>query len=314
MVLIVGATGNLGLSICTELAGRGHPLRAVVRPSSDPERVETLRRLGAAVVQADLKDPASLERACQGVGTVVTTATTTLRDQGADSIADVDLRGGLNLVEAARRAGVGRYVYLSFPEAVDGPQPFPLAQAKRAVERAWRESGLQGVVLHAGLFMEFWLSPAAGFDARVGSARVAGDGTGTLPWVSLRDVARVAATCLDHPEWTGTLSVVAETLPMNGVIRLFEAAGGRAFTTQAVPQSALEAQRAGATSALDQSFAGLMQAVARGVPMTLDARLAGLQATLTRVSSYAASLMEAPAPLPASGARGAPTVERRAGS
>ena len=291
MVLVVGATGNLGFSICTELTRRGHPLRAVVRPSSDLGRVKALGHLRAEPVPADLKDPASLERACQGVDTVITTATTTLRDQRADSIADVDLQGGLNLVEAARRAGVGRYIFVSFPEAADGPQPFPLAQAKRAVERAWRHSGLRGVILQAGIFMEFWLSPAVGFDAHNATARVAGDGAAPIPWVSLRDVARVAAACLEHPEWDGTLRVLAEQLSMNGVIEVFGEVGGRRLTTQTIPQPVLDAQRLAASTPLDQSFAGLMQAMARGVPMTPDARLAELHSTFTTVHSHAWSVM-----------------------
>ncbi|PNY80743.1 SDR family oxidoreductase [Deinococcus koreensis] len=295
MILVVGATGNLGFSICSELAGRGYSLRAVVRPSSDPGRVEALRQLGAEPALADLKDPASLRRACDGVDTVITTATTTLRDQESDSIADVDLQGGRNLVEAARQAGVNRYVFLSFPEAADGPQSFPLAQAKRAVEQAWRQSGMRGVILQAALFVEFWLSPAAGFDAPNASARVVGAGTAQMPWVSLRDVARAVAACLEHPEWDGTLSVVAENLSMNEVIRVFEEVGGNSFTIQTVPQAALEAQRAQATSPLDQSFAGLMLSQTRGVFMTPDTRLAELHPTFTTVRGYASSVLGAPA-------------------
>lgn len=90
------------------------------------------------------------------------------------------------------------------------------------------------------------------------------------------------------------------------------AVGGRAFTTKSVPVSALQAQRTGAP--LEQSFAGFLQAMARGVPMTPDTRLAGLQPSFTSVRNYATSVMEAPAPPPGSGARGAPAVERRAGS
>lgn len=288
MVLVVGATGQLGRSICEQLTRQGRQVRAVVRPSSPPEQVEALRTLGAQLIQADLKDPASLPTACQGMDAVVTTATTTRRDPAKDSIPDVDHQGGLNLVEAARQAGVGQFVYVSYPEAFDGPRPAPLSQAKRAVEAALRWGDMPFTILQPGVFMEVWLSPALGFDFFNARARVLGSGEAPVGWISLHDVAHASVACLDRPDLRGaTLPLVAENRRMREVVALFEEASGRPFGTEHVPVEALEAGRAAATSPLEQSFAALMLTLAQGAAITPDPRQAALCPAPTTLRAYA---------------------------
>src|SRR4051812_1521715 len=74
MNLVVGATGMVGTEICRLLTSAGQPIRAMVRNSSDPIKVELLKTLGATVMRGDLRDARSLKAACQGAKTVVTTA------------------------------------------------------------------------------------------------------------------------------------------------------------------------------------------------------------------------------------------------
>ncbi len=58
MNLVVGATGVLGGEICRQLRQAGKPVRALTRSTADPLKVEQLKRLGATLVQGDLKDRA----------------------------------------------------------------------------------------------------------------------------------------------------------------------------------------------------------------------------------------------------------------
>ncbi len=78
MILVIGATGLLGGEICRRLAAAKMLIRAMVRATSSPSRVEQLTALGATLARGDLKDRASLDAACRGVETVITTASTTL--------------------------------------------------------------------------------------------------------------------------------------------------------------------------------------------------------------------------------------------
>ncbi|MDQ3701641.1 MAG: NmrA family NAD(P)-binding protein, partial [Chloroflexota bacterium] len=93
MILVAGATGFLGGEICRRLVAEDQPVRAIVRPTSDPARLAHLRTLGVETAQADLKDRASLDRACRGVSTVISTVSTTLSRQEGDSIERVDGQG-----------------------------------------------------------------------------------------------------------------------------------------------------------------------------------------------------------------------------
>jgi uncharacterized protein YbjT (DUF2867 family) len=93
MNLIVGATGILGSEICRLVAETGKPVRALVRATSDPDKVARLKALKVDVVIGDLKDRRSLDAACRGVSAIVSTASSTLSRQEGDSIESVDRDG-----------------------------------------------------------------------------------------------------------------------------------------------------------------------------------------------------------------------------
>ena len=108
-VLFVGATGNLGGRILRSLLSRGKKVRALVRPGSDASR---LPQEGVEVVRGDLLDASSLDRAASGVSTVVTSAIGYSARKEGDSLR-TDGEGNRNLVDAAKRAGVSKFVFLS---------------------------------------------------------------------------------------------------------------------------------------------------------------------------------------------------------
>ena len=148
MNLIVGATGMLGGEICRLLAEQGSAVRVLVRESSNPEKVDRLRSIGAEVVRGNLKDRASLETACRGASAVVSTASSTVSRQSGDSIESVDRQGQLNLIEAAEKAGVKHFILISFP-IVD--IEFPLQTAKRAAEDRLRRGRMTYTIRQAEL-------------------------------------------------------------------------------------------------------------------------------------------------------------------
>jgi dihydroflavonol-4-reductase len=106
--LVTGATGFLGWHVAWKLIDRGHSVRALVR---DPKR---LRELDVEAVTGDLRDAESLERAVTGCGSVFHVAADYrlwARDSSELYRSNVD--GTRNLLSAARRAGVERFVYTS---------------------------------------------------------------------------------------------------------------------------------------------------------------------------------------------------------
>jgi len=287
MILVVGATGALGSEICRLLTRRNRSVRALVRPTADRSRVEQLRTLGATLVPGDLKDRSSLDEACRGVDAVISTATTTMSRQPDDSIPSVDQDGQLRLVDAARAAGVPRFVYVSYSRHLD--IDCPLTTAKRSVEERLTRSGMTYTILRPSFFMEVWLSPALGFDPQNARAQLYGSGEAKISFVSAKDVARFAVDCLDNSAASNATIELGgpEALSPLEVVRRFEKAGGRPFTVETVPEAALEAQLAGATDPLQKSFAALMVGYARGDAIDMTETLTTFREQLTSVDEFA---------------------------
>lgn len=287
MILVVGATGALGGEICRQLVAGEMRVRAMVRPTSDPVKTAALRAMGCTLVQGDLKDRPSLDRAVKGARTVITTVSTTGSRQTGDSIQNVDQDGQLALVAAARAAGVSHFIYTSFSQDLD--IPCPLMTAKRAVEAAVKASGMAYTILRPSCFMESWLSPALGVDIVNGAAQLLGAGDRPVSYISLADVAAFAVACVNSPAARNAEIELGgpEAISPLDVVKTAEVIAGRPFTVQHVPQEALEAQYAGASDPLGKSFAALMLCIARGNPIPMDATLRQYPIHLTSVREFA---------------------------
>lgn len=264
MILVAGATGYLGREICRRLASEGRTVRGLARRTSEPEAVRQLEGRGVGIALGDVRDPASLRAACAGVQAVISTVTTTRSRQEGDSIDASDGQGQLDLVRAARDAGVRRFVLVSYTGRITSDDP--LTRAKRVVEMAVQESGMNFTILRPGIFMDAWLSPALGFDHVTGRVTVYGGGSRPISWISLSDVAEYAVRSLRHPAARdATLELGGpEALSPLQAVQVFEEVSGRSFEVQHVPEEALLAQYATAQDPLQRSFAALMLAYAAG--------------------------------------------------
>jgi nucleoside-diphosphate-sugar epimerase len=110
MNLVTGATGLLGSHIVEQLRKRGQAVRVLVRPSSD---CSWLKTQNVELVEGDITDRASLERACQSCD-VVYHAAAKVGDWGPwEEFQQITIDGTRNVVEAAIAAGVRRLVHIS---------------------------------------------------------------------------------------------------------------------------------------------------------------------------------------------------------
>jgi len=272
VILVVGATGLLGGEICRLLMQRGTPVRALVRGTSNPDRVARLESIGAEQVRGDLKNRTSLDAACRGASAVISTASSTLSRQEGDSIESVDRQGQLSLVDAAAAAGVERFILISFPPV---ETEFPLQSAKRAVEERLRNSGMTYTILQPTFFAEVWLSPALGFDPPNRKAQIYGGGQNKISWISIQDVAQFAVAALDNPQAKNAVIELGGPEPLSPleVVRLAEQVTRKRFDVEHVPEEALRAQYRSATDPLQQSFAALMLFYARGKAIDMKGAL-----------------------------------------
>jgi uncharacterized protein YbjT (DUF2867 family) len=232
VILVVGATGQLGGLIVRTLLERGMPVRALIRTGPGDAAVPR----GVETVVGDLKDPESLARACLGVSAVVTTANSVGR-AGEDTVESVDRRGNWNLVEAAAAAGVRRFVFTSVLGA-SADSPLPFVRAKAETEEHLRASDMEWSILQPNLFMDTWVPAVVGGPALAGEpVTIVGQGRRRHSFVAARDVAAYAVAALDRAQAVGRVLVIGGPQPLSwqDVVRTFEEALGREVLTRSVP-------------------------------------------------------------------------------
>ena len=104
-IAVVGATGNLGGRIIKALLSKGAEVRAIVRPGSDPAKVDELTQKGVTVIRSEMTDAQELAPAFDGVGAIIS-AVQGLRDVIVDTQSIV--------LDAAVMAGVPRFIPSDF--------------------------------------------------------------------------------------------------------------------------------------------------------------------------------------------------------
>jgi len=201
MIAITGATGQLGRLVIEALLDRVAPgqLVAVVR---DPAKAGALAERGVQVRQADYAAPAALEAALQGVDKLLLISSSEVGQRVAQH---------RNVIEAARRAGVGLIAYTSILHA--DTSPLGLADEHRQTEALLKDSGLPHVLLRNGWYTENYLAsvaPALQHGALLGSA-----GAGRIASAARADYAAAAAAVLTGTGQAG---------------KVYELAGDEAYT------------------------------------------------------------------------------------
>lgn len=286
MILVAGATGVLGSEIVQRLRARGEAVTALARASSAPERIARLESAGAHVMRGNLRNPSSLDAACLGAEAVICTVSMIATAQPGDSFADTDEAGVRALVDAARRAGVGHFVYVSFEHA-RAPES-PLVQAKRSVEAHLEASGLTYTILRPGLFMESWLGPMLFADPASGTAKIYGAGTVKQNYVAVGDVAEVAVQSLRNPDARNTVVSFGgpDAISQRDALAMFQEAFNRPFEVSEIPEAALEAQWRDAADPFQRTFASLMLGVARGMGSEMPPPSKGFNVRFTSVQDW----------------------------
>lgn len=181
MILVTGATGNIGSKVLRRLSEAGVETRALSR---DPRRGKMLPHVDW--VQADLSDPATLPPAFEGVDRLF------LLTGNVRPMAQLQK----NAIDEAGAAGVDQVVKLS----ARGAQPASksaIARWHHEVEIHLKASGLSWTMLRPHVFMQNLLDQA-GRVRREGTIRAAA-GDGRIPFIDTRDIANVAATVLTDP-------------------------------------------------------------------------------------------------------------------
>jgi uncharacterized protein YbjT (DUF2867 family) len=143
-ILVTGATGNQGGAVARHLLQRGNfTVRAFVRDPNKPT-AQALKQAGAELVQGDFNDRTSLDRAVQGVYGVFSI-------QDFREGAEVEIRQGKAIADAAKAADIQHFVYSSVGSA-ERKTGIPHFDSKFQVEEYIRAIGLPYTILRPVFF------------------------------------------------------------------------------------------------------------------------------------------------------------------
>jgi uncharacterized protein YbjT (DUF2867 family) len=143
-------------------------------------------------VRGDMMDPASLDRALQGVDVVVSSANSYMKGS-----LDTDFQGNKNLIEAAARAKVSRFVFLSIVSC-EAASAVPHFHAKKVAEDLIKTSGVPYVFVRAPSFLDQstdYIAKAV----KAGKFQGIGDKTTRWSYVLTDDLASYLAKAATYP-------------------------------------------------------------------------------------------------------------------
>ena len=182
MFLVTGATGGLGSRIVRRLRQQEKDVRGFVRLTS---RYAELESRGANVFIGDLEREKDIYKACQGVKYVISSHGSGGKPQA------VQYRANIDLIDAAKEAGVEHFVFTSVMGADRGYEDSPVFKAKREVEKYLQNSGLNYTILRPSAFASSLLPLAERFK-QTGIYLLIGDPQNRTSVVSTDDLARIA--------------------------------------------------------------------------------------------------------------------------
>ncbi len=243
MILVAGATGNLGSEIVRRLRERGEEVRALVRNTSAPEKTARLKELGVETVTGNLRDRASLDVACRGVRTVISTVTTIATVQPGDSFADTDAAGTSSLIDAAKKAGVEHFVYTSVVGA-SPDHPIDFWRTKARVERYLEDSGMAFTIIRPTAFIDMHAYQLIGKSVIEGKrVMLFGKGRNPRNFVAAEDVAKAINGALQLPGLRGQAIDMGgpENLTAHQVVETFEKVSRRKVKVTHLPLAVVRA-------------------------------------------------------------------------
>jgi uncharacterized protein YbjT (DUF2867 family) len=145
LVLLTGGSGYVGGRLIPLLERQGVKLRCLAR---SPEKMRSRVRPGTEVVRGDVLDPASLDRASQGVHTAYYLVHLM---SGSRDFEKEDRQAATNFGGAAKQAGVRRIIYLGGLGEDADPKLSPHLRSRHEVGTILRDSGVETVEFRASL-------------------------------------------------------------------------------------------------------------------------------------------------------------------
>ncbi len=221
LILVTGATGHQGGAVLRHLREKGFACRAMTR---DPGKLQSRTAIGhgVEVVRGDMEIPVSLARALDGVYGVFAVQT-------VEAGVEAEIRQGINLADAAKRARITHFVYSSVASA-DQRTGIPHFDSKFLTEEHIRATGMHFTIVRPVFFMENWLGMRQAIEN--GALALPLDLATRLQMIAVDDIGGIVAMAFEHPgKWQDRVFEIAgDELPIAELVLAFSRAAGREMT------------------------------------------------------------------------------------
>jgi uncharacterized protein YbjT (DUF2867 family) len=197
-VLVTGAGGFVGGYVLNALRSRSYRVRGLIRHQVQAVKI---RASDAEPVFGDVIDLDSLHAAMIGVDAVIHTAAVN-RDRGQATMEQVNYRGTVNVLAAAKAAGVRRFVHV-IAIGADSRRTVPLSRTQGLAAEAVIGSGLSATVLEAGVIFgegDAFTTMLTGVARISPIVVIPGSGQARFEPIAAHDVGLAAVNALDLPE------------------------------------------------------------------------------------------------------------------
>ncbi|MBM4424274.1 MAG: complex I NDUFA9 subunit family protein [Chloroflexi bacterium] len=205
MILVTGASGYLGSHIVKRLAEAGKPVRALIRDRAWAKAEGRLAGLAVEYIEGDVTKPGTLPEAVKGAEAVIHTVAIAI-ERGGHTYEEVNFQGTVNTVDAAKAAGVKRFVNISQLGA-DSKLSYRFLASKGKAQDYVAASGLEWTALRPSVIWgpedEFANTFAKLAPLSPLLYPIIGDGQAKFQPVWVEDVAVAVVKSLNDPSTIG---------------------------------------------------------------------------------------------------------------
>ena len=271
MILVTGATGHFGKAAIKYLLKNGVASKNIAALVRDENKAADLQEQGIKLLKGNYDDEASLEAAFAGIDKLLFVSGNEIGKRASQQ---------LNVVKAAKKAGVSFILYTSFERRTeDETSPvYFVADSHLQTEKAIKESGIAYTIFRNNLYTDF--IPLFIGDKVLETGVYWPSGEGKLASAVREEMAEAAANVLTSEGHEGKEYIISgeESVSFSDVARIISAASGKelAFISPEQEDYKTALTGAGVPAEYIMMFAGFAQGIKQGEFETNKTDLSGL--------------------------------------